>query len=71
MELNRQTKMTEVAKMKEAEKAMAAKIDKLVSGGELDDDAQRRGCGGCFPFLMRRGRSRVAQESGMELAVFG
>tara|TARA_B100000963_G_C22628379_1_gene673579 strand:- start:2509 stop:3375 length:867 start_codon:yes stop_codon:yes gene_type:complete len=73
MELNRQTKMTEVAKMKEAEKAMAAKIDKLVSeGGELDDHAQRRGCGGgCFPFWMRRGRSRVAQESGLEVAVFG
>ena len=58
--------------MKEAEKAMAQKIDKLVSGGELDDEAQRRGCGGgCFPFLSRRGRSRVAQESGMEVAVFG
>lgn len=72
MELNRQTKMAEVAKMKEAEKAMAQKIDKLVSGGELDDEAQRRGCGGgCFPFLMRRGRSRVAQESGLEVAVFG
>ena len=72
MELNRQTKMAEVAKMKEAEKAMAQKIDKLVSGGDLDDDAQRRGCGGgCFPFLSRRGRSRVAQESGMEVAVFG
>ena len=70
MELNRQTKMAEVAKMKEAEKAMAAKIDKIV--GELDDDTQRRGCGGgCFPFLMRRGRSRIAQESGMEVAVFG
>jgi charged multivesicular body protein 6 len=72
MELNRQTKMAEVAKMKEAEKAMAQKIDKLVSGGELDDEAQRRGCGGgCFPFLLRRGRSRVAQESGLEVAVFG
>lgn len=71
MELNRQTKMAEVAKMKEAEKAMAAKIDQLVKTGELDDEAQRRGCGGgCFPFF-RRGRSRVAQESGMEVAVFG
>lgn len=73
MELNRQTKMAEVAKMKEAEKAMALKIDKLVSGGELEDEAQQqRGCGGgCFPFFSRRGRSRVAQESGMEVAVFG
>jgi len=72
MELNRQTKMAELARMKEAEKVMAQKIDKLVSGGELDDEAQRRGCGGgCFPFLMRRGRSRVAQESSMEVAVFG
>ncbi len=72
MELNRQTKMAEVAKMKEAEKAMAAKIDKLVSGGELDDEAQRGGCGGgCFPFLSRRGRSRLTQDQGMEVAVFG
>ena len=72
MELNRQTKMAEVAKMKEAEKAIALKIDKLVSGGELEDEAQQRGCwGGCFPFLPRRGRSRVAQESGIEVAVFG
>lgn len=72
MELNRQTKMAEIAKMKEAEKAIALKIDKLVSGGELEDEAQQRGCwGGCFPSLSRWGRSRVAQESGMEVAVFG
>jgi len=72
MELNRQTKMAELANMKEAEKAMAVKIDKLVMNGELEDEAQRRGCGGgCFSFLARRGRSRVAQEGGMEVAVFG
>ena len=37
MEQNRQTNMTELAKMKEAEKAMAAIIDKLVMIGELED----------------------------------
>ena len=71
MELNSKTKMAEVAKMKEAEKAMAARIDKLVSGGDLEDEAQRRGCGGgCFPFF-RRGSSRVSQDQGLEVAVFG
>lgn len=71
MELNSKTKMAEVAKMKEAEKAMAARIDKLVSNGDLEDEAQRRGCGGgCFPFF-RRGNSRVSQDQGLEVAVFG
>ena len=72
MELNRQTKMAQVAKMKEAEQAMAAKIDKLVSGGELEDEAQRHGCaGGCFPWFRRGGSRRLAQDQGMEVAVFG
>jgi hypothetical protein len=72
MELNRQSKQAEVARMKEAEKAMAAKIDKLVSNGELEDEAQRRGCGGgCFPWLRRGGSSRLAQDQGLEVAVFG
>ena len=71
MELNRKTKMAEVDRMKEAEKAMAAKIDKLVSNGDLEEEAQRRGCGaGCFPWF-RRGRSRLAQDQGLEVAVFG
>jgi hypothetical protein len=76
MELNRKTKMVEVAKMNEAERAMAAKIDKLVSTGDLEDDAHR-GCGGgggggCFPFLWRSGgRRRLAQAPGLEVAVFG
>jgi len=71
MELNSKTKMAELAKMKEAEKAMAARIDKLVSNGDLEDEAQRRGCGGgCFPFF-RRGSSRVSQDQGLEVAVFG
>ena len=40
--------------MREAEKAMAVKIDKLVSGGELEEEAQRHGCaGGCFPMVPR------------------
>ena len=72
MELNRQTKMAQVAKMKEAEKAMAAKIDKLVSNGELEDEVQRRGCGaGCFPWFRRAGSSRLTQDQGLEVAVFG
>jgi len=71
MELNRKTKVAQLDKMKEAEKAMAAKIDRLVSNGDLEEEAQRRGCGtGCFPWL-RRGRSRLAQDQGMEVAVFG
>jgi len=71
MELNRQTKMAEVAEMKAAEKAMAARIDKLVSTGDLEEEAQRHGCGGgCFPWF-RRGSSRLAQEQGLEVAVFG
>ena len=72
MELNRQTKAAALNAMKEEERKMAQKIDKLVSeGGELDDEAQRRGCGvGCFPWF-RSGRSRVAQSQGMEVAVFG
>ena len=43
MELNRKTKMAQVDKMKEAEKAMAAKIDRLVSHGDLEEEAQRHG----------------------------
>jgi len=71
MELNRQTKMAEVAEMKAAEKAMAARIDKLVSTGDLEEEAQRHGCGGgCFPWL-RRGSSRLGQDQGLDVAVFG
>ena len=73
MEFNRDTKMAEVANMKKREKEMAVKIDKLVSNGDLEDEAQRRGCGGgCFPWMRRSGRSRVAaQDQGLEVAVFG
>ena len=72
MELNRQTKMAQVARMREAEKAMAVKIDKLVSGGELEEEAQRHGCaGGCFPWFRGGGRRRLTQDQGMEVAVFG
>ncbi len=71
MELNRKTKMAQINNMKEAEKAMAAKIDRLVSNGDLEEEAQRHGCGaGCFPWF-RRGRSRLAQDQGLEVAVFG
>ncbi len=71
MELNRKSKMAEVARMKEAEKAMAAKIDKLVSEAE-EDETQRRGCGaGCFPWFRSAGSRRLAQDQGVEVAVFG
>lgn len=70
MELNRQTKMAEVAKMKKAEQVMVSKIDKLVATGEMEED-RHRGCGGgCFP-SMRWGRSRLAQDQGIDVAVFG
>ena len=45
MELNRKTKMAQIDKMKEAEKAMAAKIDRVMSNGDLEEEAQRHGCG--------------------------
>ena len=69
MEFNRQTKMAAKDAMKAKEAALAKQIDRMV---ELDpDDMQRQGCGGgCFPFLMR-GRSRLAQEQAIEVAVFG
>tara|TARA_B110000858_G_scaffold138672_1_gene157475 strand:+ start:3376 stop:4257 length:882 start_codon:yes stop_codon:yes gene_type:complete len=70
MEFSSAAKMVELGKIKEQEKAMALKIDKLVSNGDLDEYPQRRFFGGCFSFL-RKGRSRVANESGMEVRVFG
>ena len=71
---NSKTKAMAVAELKSAEAKMAAKIehiDKLVASGAIDDDVERRGCGGgCFGFL-RKGRSRLAQDQGIEQAVFG
>lgn len=71
MELNRQTKMAEVAKMKKAEQVMVAKIDKLVATGEMEEDRHRGSGSWCFPFLRWRGRSRLAQDQGIDVAVFG
>ena len=74
MEFNRDTKMAKVKEIEDAEKSMAKRIDKLVSNGELEEDAQRQGCGGgggCFPWMRRSGRSRLAQDQGLEVAVFG
>ena len=74
MEFNRDTKMAKVKEIEDAEKNMAKRIDKLVSNGELEEDAQRQGCGGgggCFPWMRRSGRSRLAQDQGLEVAVFG
>jgi len=68
---NSKTKAMAVAELKSAEAKMAAKIDMLVQKGAIDDDVERKGCGGgCFGF-MRRGRSRIAQDQGIEQAVFG
>lgn len=67
---NSKTKAMAVAELKSAEAKMAKKIDALVASGAVDD-VDRRGCSsGCFGFL-RKGRSRLAQDSGMETAVFG
>lgn len=66
--------MAKVKEIQDAEKSMAKRIDKLVSNGELEEESQRRGCGGgggCFPWLRRSGRSRIAQDQGLEVAVFG
>lgn len=70
---NSKTKAHAMAQIKDGEKKMAARIDQLVATGALtEDDLERRGCmgGGCFGFL-RRGRSRLAQDTGLETAVFG
>lgn len=72
MEFNRETKMDRARQIAADEKAMAQRIDKLVSNGELEEEAQRRGCGGgCFPWMRRSGRSQLAQDQGLEVAVFG
>lgn len=71
MEFNRQTKVAALNAMKQQEQDMEKRINKLVASGDPDDYPQRRGCGGgCFPWL-GRGRSRIAQDSGLEVAVFG
>ena len=70
---NSKTKAAAMAQLKADEKKVAAKIDQLVAtGGLQEDDLEQRGCfaRGCFPFL-RRGRRRLAQDTGLETAVFG
>ena len=70
---NSKTKAAAMAQLKADEKKVAAKIDQLVAtGGLQEDDLEQRGCfaRGCFPFL-RRGRRRLAQDTGLEVAVFG
>ena len=70
MEFNRQTKKDAVSVMKKQEQDMAARIDKLIKEGDAQE-YQQQGCGGgCFPWF-RSGRSRLAQEHSMEVAVFG
>lgn len=72
---NSKTKALAMAQLKADEKKMAARIDHLVAtGGLQEDELEQRGCfsgGGCFPFLRKGRRRRIAQDSGMETAVFG
>ena len=71
MEFNRQTKITAVTVMKKQEQDMATRIDTLIREGDAGEYEQRQGCGGgCFPWF-RGGRSRLAQDHSMEVAVFG
>ena len=71
MEFNRKTKMAAQEAMKAKEKAMSERIDRLVASADPDADLHRQGCApGCFS-LFRRGRSRLAQEQAIEVAVFG
>ena len=70
---NSKTKAVAMAQLKTEEQQMAAKIDHLVAtGGLQEDELDRRGwfSGGCLSFF-RRGRRRLAQDTGMETAVFG
>ena len=71
MEFNRQTKVAALNAMKKQEMEMDKRIEQLVRSGDADEYLERRGCGGgCFPWF-GRGRNRIAQDSGMEVAVFG
>jgi len=70
---NSKTKAAAMAQLKADEKKVAARIDQLVAtGGLQEDDLEQSGCAGrgCFSFL-RRGRRRLAQDTGLETAVFG
>ena len=50
---------------------MDKRIETLVRRGDAGDYPQQRGCGGgCFPWF-GRGRSRIAQDSSTEVAIFG
>ena len=70
---NSKTKALAMAQLKAEEKKIAEKIDRLVqTGGLHEDELDQRGCfgRGCFPWL-GKGRRRLAQDTGMETAVFG
>jgi ATP/maltotriose-dependent transcriptional regulator MalT len=71
MEFNRQTKVAAINAMKQQEQEMDKRINNLVLRGDSGDYPQQRGCGGgCFPWF-GRGRSRIAQDSSTEVAIFG
>jgi len=71
MEFNRESKMAKVREIEQAEKAYAQRIDQVMEKGQLDPREQPGCAAGCFPWLRRSGRSRVAQEQALEVAVFG
>lgn len=72
MEFSRQTKLAKVQEIAQAERAMEKRIDNLVNRGQIEEDDRRPGCAtGCFPWLRRGGRSRIAQDQAIEVAVFG
>ena len=70
---NSKTKVLAMAQLKAEEKKIAEKIDHLVqTGGLNEDEMNQQGCfgRGCFPWL-GKGRRRLAQDTGLETAVFG
>lgn len=74
MEFTHETKLAKLRELEQAERIMQKHIEDLVNRGKtsIDEEEQRPGCAtGCFPWLRRGGRSRVAQDQAMEVAVFG
>ena len=72
MEFSHETKMAKVREIEQAERRMEKRIENLVNHGRVEEEEQRPGCAtGCFPWLRRSGRSRVAQDQAIEVAVFG
>ena len=72
MEFSHETKLAKVREIEQAERRMEKRIETLVNRGQIEEEDERRGCAtGCFPWLLRSGRSRIAQDQAIEVAVFG